>query len=214
MNAILLDVEQRSPEWMAARVGRLTSTGAAEMLATTKKGEESASRRNLRNRLALEQIVNRSLERDFTTPAIQDGIDREAEAIAAYEARSGELVTRVGFLQHPTLMAGTSVDGMIEDFAGLVEIKCPEHSAHLDALQSNAVPTKYLHQVTHHLWMSGAAWCDWMSFNPDFPAHLRTVLIRVERASIDLTAYELAVTLFLSEVAKQVETIRQTKGVA
>src|SRR5712691_1647113 len=55
---------QRSAAWTQVRLGRLTSTGAAPMLATIKSGE-AAERRNLRIRLALETLTGRSQESDY-----------------------------------------------------------------------------------------------------------------------------------------------------
>ena len=56
MTGIVLDVAQRSPEWFAARCGRVTSTAAADMLATIKSGE-AAARRDLRTRLVCERLT-------------------------------------------------------------------------------------------------------------------------------------------------------------
>jgi hypothetical protein len=89
--------EQRTPEWYAARVGRLTGSVAGDMLAKIKSGE-AAGRRNLRLRLVLERLTGKPQESGFVSQAMQDGIDREALAFAAYEALTGEMVQRSGFL--------------------------------------------------------------------------------------------------------------------
>lgn len=204
----VVDCEQKSPEWFAARVGRLTSTGAADMLAKIQKGE-AAGRRNLRARLMLEQITGRSQERnDFQTQAMRDGNEREPDAAAVYEAITGEMLSTTGFLSHNSLMAGASLDGHIGDFDGIVEIKSPIAATHLDYLRSGTVPDNYLKQVTHALWISGAAWCDWLSYQPDFPEALRVKVIRIDAKSLDLEGYERDVRAFLAEVAAEVESVR------
>lgn len=215
MTFTVLPCEQRSAEWYAARAGRVTSSNANDMLATLKGGGEAAARRNLRARLALERVTGKTLERDFQTPAMKDGIDREAEALAEYEVLTGHLVNRTGFLRHDTLMAGASLDGSLDGFTGIVEAKSPLHATHLEYLRTGKVPTEYLRQVTHQLWITGAEWCDWFSFQPDFPAPLRVKLVRVNRADVDLKAYELALTLFLNEVQREYDEIAAlAKGAA
>ncbi len=208
-NVTILDVPQRSVEWFAARAGRVTSSCADAMLSTVKTaGKEAAGRRNLRARLALERIIGKPLERDFQSQAMADGIAREAEALTQYEATTGNLVERSGFLQHDELMIGASLDGHLDGFKAIVEAKCPIHAVHLDYCRTGKVPTDYLRQVTHQLLVTGAEWCDWFSYQPDFPETLRTKMVRVHRGDMDLAAYELALRLFLSEVSAEELEIR------
>lgn len=204
----IIACDQRTPEWMAARLGRLTGSVAADMLATRKDKKEAAPRRNLRVRLALERIVGRSLESDFVSPAMQAGIDREADACGIYEAVTGTILETVGFLAHDSLMAGASLDGYVNDFEGIVEVKCPLPATHLEYLRTGVVPEEYQPQVENNLWISGARWCDWLSYCPEFPEPLRVKLVRVSRADATIAAYELAATLFLSEVDREVEGIQ------
>ena len=199
------DLPQRSPEWFAARLGRLTGSVAADMMATIKSGE-AASRRNLRIALALERVTGVSQDDGFITKAMQDGIDREPDAINAYQAKQGVLVDPVGFVQHDSLMAGYSPDGVVNEFEGLIEVKCPEPSAHWDAI-NNGVPGKYLHQMRHGLWITGAQWCDFVSFNPTFPAKLQLVMARVTRDGVD--EYAKAAQSFLLEVDALVQEIQR-----
>lgn len=211
----VVDCAQQTPEWKAARIGRVTSSSAAEMLSKGRNGAEAAGKRNLRLRLALERVVGRSLEKDYTNRAIQQGNEREPDAFAAYEALTGRVLERTGFLRHNDLMAGCSLDGSFDDFTGIVEIKSPEHHAHLEALESGKVPGDYLKQVQHALWVTGAVWCDWLSFNPDFPANLQVKLVRVERDPQTLDAYEETLALFLAEVelkAQAIRTLTDLKG--
>jgi hypothetical protein len=198
----VIDVPQKSPQWFQARCGRLSGSVAHDFLAIPKSGKgELAGRRNLRLRLALEQITGRSLDDNpFQSRAMQMGVEREGAARAAYEALTGEVVQTTGFLQHTSLAAGVSLDGHIGDFAGIIEIKCPQPAAHLEAVRSGAIPPEYFSQVVHGLWLTGAAWADWISYSPDFPERLQFVCIRMRRDEAELNTYELAVRLFLGEV--------------
>ena len=204
----VIDAEQRSPEWFSARLGRITGSRAADMMAPLNKDKsEKACRRNLRVQLALERITGRSCERDYQNDHMQYGVVTEPEAFAAYESLTGRMLQRSGFLQHTELMAGTSLDAHVGDYEGIVEIKCPIPATHLDYLKTGTVPSDYLWQVTHSLWVTGAAWCDWMSYAKEFPEHIQAKLVRVNREDVDLAAYELAVRLFLSEVEKEVSAV-------
>lgn len=204
----VIDCDQRTPAWLQARIGRVTSSSAAEMLAKGRGNEEAKGRRKLRMRLALERVTERSLEGDYVSHAMQAGIDREADAYAAYEAITGRMLERTGFCSDNILMAGCSLDGSVDDFTGIIEIKAPEWSAHWEAVKTSKVPTDYLKQVTHALFVTGAEWCDWMSYNPDFPAPLDVKLIRVMRDLVALEDYEDKLSVFLAEVAIEEEAIR------
>lgn len=203
----VVDVPQRSPEWFAARVGRLTGSSAKDMIATIKSGE-AAARRDLRVRLVVERLTGEPQEDGYVNAVIQRGIDKEADALAAYEAVTGHTVWPVGFMQHDDLMAGCSPDGRACDDIGIVEAKCPKSATHLEYLKAGKVPSGYMPQITHNLWISGAEWCDFISFDDRFPADLRLIVYRVTRSDVDLNAYELAARLFLAEVDKEVEAVK------
>lgn len=219
---LVVDCEQRSETWHAARLGKLTGSRASDMLATRQDKKPAASRANLLTQLVLERLTGRSHEHSYQSRFMEQGIDREADAAGAYEALTGRLVFPVGFLQHPELAAGVSLDGYIgalEEPEGIVEIKCPIPAVHLEYLETGIVPGDYLKQVHHGLWLTGAAWCDWLSFNPDFPEGARVKLVRVVRNDSAITAYDASVRTFLREVdAKQAALLglieRQRKAVA
>ncbi len=204
---IIVDCEQRSEAWFTARLGRLTASRAADMLGTRRDKTESAGRRNLRVQLVLERVTGRCMENGYVSPAMEQGIAREADAAALYEALTGRLLDRSGFLAHPTLMAGCSLDGHVGDFEGIVEIKSPIPATHLDYLKTGQIPDEYLKQIVHQLWMTGAQWCDWLSYNPDFPEPLQTKLVRVTRDEKILADYERAVVDFLAEVQREYDGV-------
>ncbi len=208
MSFTIIDCPQRSPEWISARLGRVTSSAANELLSSRKDGSEAAGRRNLRIRLALERITGRSQERDFQSDAMLAGVQREAEALAAYEVFTGNLLAKSGFLQHDSLMAGASLDGHADDFSFIVEAKSPIAATHWDYVQSNKVPTDYLRQVTHQLYVSGAGFCDWFSYQPEFPERLRVKLVTVKREDVDLLAYDRELKKFLAEVERDYAAVR------
>jgi hypothetical protein len=116
------------------------------------------------------------------------------------------LVDPVGFLEHDTLAAGCSPDGLVGD--GLLELKCPKSATHVKYLRTDALVDDYRHQVTHALWISGAPWCDLVSFDDRLPEDLRILVVRVKAADVDLVAHEAAVRAFLDEVRDDVLSLR------
>lgn len=203
----VIDAAQRSPAWFQARLGRLTGSRAAAMLATTAKGEQGAPRRDLVLQLALERVTGRPQDDVYVTQEMRRAMALEPLAVAAYEARTGCFVQRTGFLAHQTLAVGCSLDGHVGDFAGILEVKCPKATTHLRYLEASTVPPEYLPQIVHNLWVSGAAWCDFLSFDDRFPPHLQTHLVRYPRHEPELALYTLAVAAFLSDVGDTVDAV-------
>ena len=202
---IIHDVEQRSDEWYALRLGRLTGSWASDMQATIKKGE-AAGRRNLRIRLVLEQLTGTSQENGYESADMRRGRELEEEALLAYEALTGLIVRRVGFVSHDSLMAGASPDGFVGD-VGTVEAKCPKSATHLDYLRARRPPGEYYWQCVHGLWVSEREWCDFVSYDPRFPEAQRLLLSRIYLDDAQRKAYELLVRMFLAEVDREREEV-------
>jgi hypothetical protein len=132
----------------------------------------------------------------------------EAAAFAAYEAAAGQIVYRSGFVQADELLTGSSVDGYVGEFRGVLELKCPKSTTHLGYLLGDVIPDEYVPQMTHHLWITGAEWCDFASFDDRFPKGLQLFVRRLYRASVDLVAYETAALSFLEQVATDEASVR------
>jgi predicted phage-related endonuclease len=206
----VIPCEQRSAEWRAARAGLLTASDAAAMLSKGKKsGEEAAGKTALRLRLALESLRGVPLEEDhFESDYMRRGRDREADGVGAYEAATGEIVQPIGFIRHDTLPVGCSPDGIIGDFAGGLELKSPKYTTHYEYLMGGRLPPEYVAQVMHSLFVTGLPWWDFCSYCPEFgEGPNRLFSVRVWPDGFDLTAYELAVRLFLSEVDHLKDTL-------
>lgn len=207
----VIDAPQRSPAWFQARLGRLTGSRAGDMLAMTGKGAHTAARRDLRTQLVLERLTGRPAEDAYVSPEMRRAIVQEPRAIEAYEALTGRLVQRSGFLAHDTLPVGCSLDGHMGAFAGILEVKCPKSTTHLEYLQSGTVPPEYLPQIVHALWITGAAYCDFLSFDDRFPPHLQTSLVRYPRNDQEIALYTLNVAAFLSEVGDELAAVQNLR---
>lgn len=207
----MIEHPQGSPEWLQSRCGIPSASRFAAVMAKIKTGE-SAERRNYRTDLVVERLTGRPLE-GFTTAAMKQGTEREPFARMAYEARTGLIVQEVGFCLHDTMEAGASPDGLIDADGGL-EIKCPERSAHLRYIQQPGEPPEYTWQIQGGMWITGRAYWDFVSYNPDFPEHLQLIVRRIKRDEDAIKRLADEVARFVEEVRAETEAVRNLKVAA
>lgn len=198
-------MEQRSPEWYAARLGKLTASRIAEALATTKTGW-GASRANVRADLVCERLTGSPTD-CYVNSAMQWGIDQEPAARAAYEFFRDCDVEIVAFVDHPRIaMSGCSPDGYVGD-DGLVEFKCPLTAQHIDSLLGGPIPEKYRKQVLWQMACTGRKWADIASFDPRMPAEMQLHVVRIERDDKVIAKLEEDAELFLREVDTTIKSL-------
>lgn len=199
-------MDQGTPEWFAARVGKVTASRVADVIAKTRSGY-AASRANYMAQLIVERLTGEPQD-TFTTAAMQWGIEKEPEARTAYEFYSGVSVEQVGFIDHPRIeMAGASPDGLVD--AGLVEIKCPNTATHIETLLSEKVPKKYITQMQWQMACTGRVWCDFVTFDPRLPEDMAIWIHRVERDDEAIADMEAEVETFLRDLDEKLEQLRE-----
>ena len=192
-------MEQRSTEWFSARLGCVTASRTADVMAKTKSGY-SASRANYMAQLITERLTGQQAE-GFSSAAMQWGTDTEPQARMAYELMTGETVTETGFVLHPSIPNfGASPDGLVGS-DGLIEIKCPNTATHIDTLLAEKVPRKYITQMHVQMICTGRDWCDFVSFDPRLPGEMTFCMHRVERDDQLCQDIEAEVIKFLEELA-------------
>lgn len=198
-------MQQRSDEWFAARLGKVTASRIADIMATTRSGY-AASRKNYMTELLCERLTGQREEK-YSNAAMQRGTDLEAKARAVYQLETGELVEETGFIDHPKIvMSGASPDGLVGS-DGLIEIKCPNTATHLDFIQTNTPKREYLLQMQWQMACTGREWCDFVSYDDRLPEHLAYKSIRVQRDAVLISEIEDAVILFLLELDKNIEKL-------
>ena len=199
-------MQQGSDEWKAERLGKVTASRVADVIARTKSGW-GASRANLMAALIAERLTGTPME-SYTNAAMVHGIDTEPQARDAYSFYAGVDVEQVGFIAHPTIeMSGASPDGLVGN-DGLVEIKCPSTATHIDTLLTGKIPEKYITQMQWQMACTGRKWCDFVSFDPRMPESMRLFIKRVERDEKLIASLEKDVELFLREVETKVAALR------
>lgn len=191
-------MEQRTREWRAARLGKVTASRIGDVIAKTKSGY-SASRASYAAQLACERLTGLAAE-SFVSAAMQWGIDNEGRARLRYAFDRDVEVRLVGFLDHPNIpLAGASPDGLV-GADGLVEFKCPNTTTHLETLLGEPPPLKHLAQTQWQMAVTGASWCDLVSYDPRLPFELQLFVRRIGRDEAIIAALEAEVTAFLGEV--------------
>ena len=209
-NRMTEQIEQRSDAWFLARLGKVTASRVADVIAKTKSGY-STSRDNYMAQLVCERLTGKQGE-SFTNSAMQWGTETEPLARSAYEASTDIMVEELGFVLHPKIeMAGASPDGLVGLF-GMLEIKCPNTATHIEALLTETVPTKYITQMQWQMACAQRQWCDYVSFDPRIRQDLQLFVKRVEFDASYVAMLEEEVIQFLKELDIKVNKLNNLKA--
>jgi putative phage-type endonuclease len=212
MSGTVHHMEQRSEEWHQHRLGRVTASRIADVMAQTRTGP-GAARKNYMADLVAERLTGERRD-SFSNAAMQWGTDTEPQARAAYSFMTDMQVEEVGFIDHPSIeMAGCSPDGLVGD-DGMVEIKCPNTATHIDALLTGKIDGKYIKQMQFQMACAGREWCDFVSFDPRLPAEMQLWVRRVPRDAEIVAEIEDAVEYFTAELRAKVDHLRAQYSVA
>lgn len=203
----MLDAElvQNSPEWLAARAGSIGASEVPDLMRKIKSGGASATRASLMAKKLVERLTGQPVA-TFQSKAMAEGKAREAEARASYAFLVAP-IERIGIIRHPLIKgAHASPDGLVGAH-GLVEIKCPEHAAHLDLWLTETVDRDYALQMQWQMACTGRHWCDFVSYHPDFPAALQLYVKTVDRDPELMIEMEGEVQKFIGELERKIETL-------
>lgn len=170
-------MEQRTDEWYNSRVGKITASRIKDLSAKPQKGK---ALNPLLTQLLVERLTSEATE-TFTSKEMQWGIDNEPLARQTYEFTCFATVIETGLIDHPTIpMSGASPDGLVGD-DGLIEIKCPNTTTHLNTILTGVAPAEYVPQMQWQMACTGRKWCDFVSFDPRLEPNLQIKIIRVMR---------------------------------
>lgn len=201
----IVECAQGTPEWHAARAGRVTASRVADLMARTKTGY-GASRANYAAELVAERLTG-TVAASFSNAAMAWGTEKEPDARAAYSFLKDVEVEQVGFVIHPVIeAAGASPDGLVGK-GGLVELKCPQTATQIELLLSDTVQSKYITQVQWQMAACERDWCDFVSYDPRLPGNMQLFVKRIQRDEAYIAELEAAVTQFLLEVDATVSAL-------
>ena len=157
-------VKQRSPEWFAGRVGRVTASNVGAILGL----DPFRTAANVMQQMLLAVLGIEQDQKD--NPALAYGIFHENGARVEYEITTGRTVLDAGFVVHPEHnWLGASPDGFVGN-DGIIEIKCPYSKRRDDqpvfAGISETEQPHYYAQVQTQLFCTGLKWCDFYQWAP------------------------------------------------
>ena len=193
-----VNLEQGTDEWKIARLGYVSASNLDAVMAKGKSGE-AITRKKYKVRLAAERLTGEITE-SYSNSAMEWGVVNEEKAAMAYEVSKDTLLDRTGFWKHPTIpWLGCSPDRLVGS-DGLVEIKCPDSSTHIDYWFSKQVPAEYVKQVQGQIWVMDREWCDFVSYDPRMPEKNRLLVVRAYRDETLIKQMQEEVEKFLNEV--------------
>lgn len=202
----VIECEQGSDQWLLARCGKATASRMGDLMAKTKSGW-GASRTNYAAELIAERLTGRPAEK-YSNAAMAWGTEKEPEARALYEFLYDCEVRQVGLVAHPSISDSlASPDGLV-GHDGLVEIKAPNTSTHLQTLLGGGIDSRYLLQMAWQMGCTGRAWCDFVSYDPRLPPEMQIHVTRVKRDDDLIETLEREVAIFLAEVDETVSKLK------
>ena len=202
-------IEQGTPEWHQMRLGKVSASRMADLMAKTKSGA-SASRAKYMAQLLCERMTGQPTE-FFTTAAMQRGTEIEPVARAAYEAENLVSVEQVAWVEHPTIsLAGCSPDGFVGEH-GLIEIKCKEIHNHLDSILNDKIDPDHQAQMMWQMACTGRQWCDYVCFDDRAPEGLQLFVKRLHRDEEKIKAMEDEVIKFLKDLESMIQKLNEIK---
>lgn len=157
----ILNFEQGSPEWLAARCGLPTASCFGTILA---KGE-GKTRKTYLHKLAGEVITGQPAD-SYNNAHMERGHEMEAEARALYEFENEVEVEQVGLIVNGR--KGCSPDGLVGTNGGL-EIKTKLPHLMVEAILRGTLPPEHKAQVQGSLWVSEREWWDFVAYWPGLP---------------------------------------------
>ena len=190
-------LEQGSPEWRMARLGHISGSNISDVMS---KGK-GITRKSLMMKLLAERMTGAGADNSWVSPSMEWGVEQEPFARMQYEVSRETFVEKTGFWKHPTIQwLGASPDGLVGEH-GLVEIKCPNSTTHLEYIFNDEVPSAYYNQIQCQLWVTGRLWCDFVSYDPRIMKESKRLFIKLCHRDDKLIAQmEVAVKKFLAEL--------------
>ena len=211
-------IEQGSPEWLAARCGKITASRFKDVLSQprSKRDKEagvlSGTAKTYMLTLAAETLTG-CPEEVPTTKAMQHGNDYEPVARDLYMQITGAKVKTVGFVDHPTERSvGCSPDGLVGENGG-VEIKCPYTTrVHLGYILDGH--KAHDAQIQGGMWVTEREWWDFITYDPRANPleSLGLAHIRVYRDEAFIDTLQSAVRNFRERLEEAIETLIHRTG--
>ncbi len=196
----IMDIEQRSDAWFAARAGIPTASMFATVMAKGRSGGESKTRQTYLLKLAGEILTGEPMD-NFSNGHMDRGAAMEEEARNFYCFMKDAEPQTIGFIRNGN--KGASPDALLGD-DGLLEIKTALPHILLEYILKDQFPTTHVAQCQGQLWVAERQWLDLIVYWPKLPLFVR----RIERDEKYIKTMAGEVDLFNEDLAEMVEKIR------
>lgn len=201
MSLQVIDCEQGSPEWKAARLGIPTASEFHKLLGIKKDARDKVTRRTYMLKLAGELRTGEPAE-SYENSHMARGKEMEAEARDLYSFMTNADPQQVGFVRNGP--KGCSPDSLVGD-AGMLEIKTKLPHLVIDCLLKDEFPTEHKAQCQGALWVAEREWIDIAVYWPKLPLFVK----RAHREEAYIKELAQAVDDFNAELAEIVERVRR-----
>jgi hypothetical protein len=198
---IILDHEQGTEEWLAARRGKPSASMFSKLITMT--GKPSSSAIGYIDELVAEVITGET--EHFSNSHTERGTALEPEARESYEFITDNEVLECGFIVDTTFSYGCSPDGLVTEkgqSVGGLEIKCPAAKTQASYWRDPTLAVKkYWCQIQGCMWLTGRDWWDLFTYHPKMPH----VLVRVDRDDEFIEKMAVEVKAAATAIKTQVE---------
>lgn len=157
----IIDCEQRSPEWYAARLNIPTASSFGKIITATGKERKGATPQSYMLALLGERLTRTPTIIKDSGPMAR-GRELEPMARRWYEETTGRTVRQIGFATDDSGRWGCSPDGLCDDRG--VEIKCPMLPAFLAYATTGEIPDDHFIQMQACMWIFGVSLWDYVVY--------------------------------------------------
>lgn len=197
----IIDCEQGTPEWFAARAGIPTASEFSTVMASGRGGGDSKTRRTYLHKLAGE-IITGEVQDGFSNAHTERGHAMEPAARELYAFMTDHDPQQVGFIRNG--QKGASPDSLI-DANGMLEVKTKLPHLLIDVLLRDEFPAEHVAQCQGALWVAEREWIDIAVYWPGLPLFIK----RATRDEAYIAKLSKAVDEFNEELAEIVARVRE-----
>ena len=200
-----VDVQQNTDEWFDLRLGKVTSSNFAKIMANYGKAFGNPAI-EYAQKVALEIVTGKRDESSsFSNSYMDRGHELEPIAVDLYELETFNEVTNGGFNDCDAL--GDSPDGNVgED--GCIEIKSVIPNTQWKRIKKGGIDPAYKWQIQGHLMLGLKDWCDFISYCPEMPESKQLHIVRVYSDEEMTKQLTIRINQFLEEVDKNVKLLK------
>lgn len=205
-------IEQGTDEWFRVRLGIITASHFADVMATGRDDTASIGRRRYMHRLAAERITGEPHPEGYKNRAMERGKEMEPMAREQYERDYLVEAVQVGFVTREVgtgidrFLVGASPDSLIGEGGGL-EIKSEQPDLLVHRLERGLahLPPEHRAQCQGNIWVSDRSWWDLKIYWPKMPRFV----VRFHRDDKFIAELERECERFEHELTRLVERLRR-----